>query len=156
MISSAPFPISIIVIVLVCATVLHPSDAKTTEVKREPPPPTAPDVPLPKIKPMAFKDAKTGILVYFESDGLTAAAIDKNGKVLWHKNPAENSAVSGFTKDGKEVRPVIYQAGSPGDSQVKDMKRRGFKGEFIIVSFSTGEFATLDIKTGEITVLGKN
>jgi hypothetical protein len=154
--SSQPISISIILLVLVCATTLRASDAKIAEVKRESPLPTAPDVPLPKIKPMAFKDAKTGILVYFESDGLTAAAIDNDGKVLWHKNPAEKTAVTGFKKDGKEVRPVIYQAGSPGDSQVKDMKRRGFKGEFIVVSFSTGEFATLDIKTGEITVLGKN
>jgi len=154
--SSQPISISIILIVLVCATMLRASDAKTSEVKRESPLPTAPDVPLPKIKPMAFKHAKTGILLYFESDGLTAAAIDNDGKVLWHKNPAENTAIRSRTKDGKEVRPVIYQAGSPGDSQVKDMKRRGFKGEFIIVSFSTGEGATLDIKTGEITVLGKN
>src|SRR5260370_2525672 len=97
--SSQPISISIIVFVLFCgATILRASDAKITEVKREPPPPAAPDVPLPKIKPMAFKDAKTGILVYFESDGLTAAAIDKDGKVLWHKNPAEKSAVTGFTK----------------------------------------------------------
>jgi hypothetical protein len=155
--SSQPISISIMVFVLFCcATMLRASDAKITEVKREPPPPTAADVPLPKIKPMAFKDAKTGIFVYFESDGLTAAAIDNDGKVLWHKNPAENSAVSGFKKEGKEVRPVIIRAASPGDSLIKDMKRHGNMGEFIWVSFSTGESATIDVKTGAITVLGKN
>jgi hypothetical protein len=107
MMSSQPISISIILIVLVCATMLRASDAKITEVKRESPLPTAPDVPLPKIKPMAFKDAKTGILAYFESDGLTAAAIDNDGKVLWHKNPAEKTAVRGFTPSAKSWREAL-------------------------------------------------
>lgn len=42
---------------------------------------------LPPDPPFAYFDPNSGITFYVESDGRHLAAIDKNGKVLWVRNP---------------------------------------------------------------------
>jgi hypothetical protein len=93
---------------------------------------------------------------YFESDGQYVAAIDKDGKVLWHKNPAEEAGLKGFTKGDKVVRPVIIYACPPLDWMLRAMKDRGKTGEYLTVTFSTKAFGLLDKQTGGFTYLGSD
>ncbi len=130
------------------AIVLYAAD-----VRREAPPPSAPGDPPPKVKPMTLKADKSGTVLYFESDGQHVAALDKDGQVLWHKNPAEE--LKRFKKGDKAMRPVIVYAGPPLDWMLRAMKERGKK-EYVAITFSTKAFGLLDKQTGEFTFLGND
>jgi hypothetical protein len=43
-----------------------------------------------RAKPKAYKDARTSISFYVESDGRHVAAIDPEGTLLWVRNPFED------------------------------------------------------------------
>jgi hypothetical protein len=105
---------------------------------------------------MTLKDEKAGVIFYFESDGQHVTALDKDGKVLWHRNPVEEAMLKGFAKDGKTVRPIILFAGPPLDWMLKVMRNRGKKGEYIAISISTKAFGLLDKQTGEFTHMGSD
>jgi hypothetical protein len=96
-------------------------------------------------------------VLYFESDGQHVAALDKDGQVLWHKNPAEELAASkSFKKGAKVMRPVIVYAGPPHDWMLRVMKERGKEGQYVAITFSTKAFGLLDKQTGGFTFLGND
>lgn len=69
---------------------------------------TAP-VPPPR-PPFTYRDAKSGITFYVESDGRHLAAIDKSGKVLWVRNPFVNDDMCPY----RSAHPYIAWIGPPG------------------------------------------
>jgi hypothetical protein len=103
-------------------------------------------------KPLAFKEAKTGILLYAESDGRHIAGIDRDGKILWHKNPFEDAKLEPY----RTRRPVISFIGEAPDWMLRSMKSRGKKGPFVGLSFNSTQSGTLDVKTGEFFLMGQD
>jgi hypothetical protein len=101
----------------------------------------------PKL-PFTFK-AKTGIIFYVETDGRHMAAIDRNGKILWHKTPYEDKAIFGKKIEGR----VIYRLLEADDSDLELMQRRGKTGQYIRVSCGMHEVGLLNQNTGELTIL---
>jgi hypothetical protein len=79
-----------------------------TKVKREVQAWVPASAPAPKVRPMIFKDETSGRLFYFENDGQHVAAIDKDGKILWHKNPVEEGKLPKYgqrlTRTGRSCR----------------------------------------------------
>ena len=134
----------------------QPVPAPQSQVRREAPPLYAPGTPPPKVKPMTLKDEQSGTLFYFESDGQHVTAIDKDGAVLWHKNPVEEAGLKGFSKDGKNAWPTICYAGPPPVWTVKGMQVRGKREEYLAVTFSTKQFGLLEKQTGAFTLLGSD
>ena len=130
--------------------------ANGSVVRRDVPPPSDPCEPLAKLNPITLKDDSSGTLFYFESDGQNVAALDKEGNVLWQKNPADEAALKGWKKGDKIVRPVIIFAGPPLDWMLRVMKQRGENGEYISIGFSTKEFGLLDKQTGKYTSMGSD
>jgi hypothetical protein len=105
---------------------------------------------------MTLKDQDSGTIFYFESDGQHVTALDKDGAVLWHKNPVEEGGLKGSSVDGKTAWPTICAAGPPLGWMVKTMQDRGKHGEYLGISFNTREFGLLDKLTGEYTHMGRD
>lgn len=97
---------------------------------------------------MTLKDEQSGTLFYFESDGQHVTAFDRDGAVLWHKNPVEEARLKGFSKDGKSAWPIICYAGPPLEP--------GKRGKYLTITFSTKDFGLLDKQTGTFTLLGRD
>jgi hypothetical protein len=110
-----------------------------------------------RAKPLAFKDPRTLISFYVESDGRHLAAIDPNGTLLWVRNPYED--VPAFCPRGT-ARPVI------GDIEVVEitpayaitLKRRGanLSHQFITITFDSQQFGLVDESTGDFLPEGEN
>ena len=64
----------------------------------------------PPQPPFAYRDAKSGITFYVESDGRHLAAIDKSGKVLWVRNPFVDYDLCPY----RSPHPYIAWIGPPG------------------------------------------
>ncbi len=54
-------------------------------------------------KPLVYRDGRTSITFYVESDGRHLAAIDGDGKLLWVRNPFEDRHLCPY----RTGRPVI-------------------------------------------------
>ena len=103
-------------------------------------------------KPLTFKDGETGIILYVESDGRHVAAIDRNGVILWHRNPFEEKG----TKPYRKSRPVIARVAPATDGMVESMRAKGYKGPFVEVNFNSTQTFVLDQMTGESIFYGQD
>ena len=104
------------------------------------------------IKPLAFKDEKTGILLYAESDGRHVAGIDRDGKILWHRNPFEDAKLKPY----RTRRPVISYIGETPAWMLRSMKSRGKSGPFVALSFNSTQSGVLDVKSGDFFFMGQD
>jgi len=108
-------------------------------------------------KPFTYKDPRTSIALYVETDGKHVAAIDAGGKLLWVRSPLKES---GF--DGPESKtPVIdgITAAEPLPPQlVKFFQRHGFNADHahIRITFASGLYGLIDEKTGDFYLEGQN
>ncbi len=119
------------------------------DTKREPP---ARAEARKASNPRTFKDDRTGVLFYVESDGRHVAAINGGGTILWHKDPFVDAGLKPY----RTARPVISYIGKPSDKGMETMKARGKKGPFIGLSYNSSQFGLLDVTTGEFTFLGQD
>jgi hypothetical protein len=60
----------------------------------------------PYLGPLAYKDPKTGTLLYVESDGVHMAAISPDGKILWHRDPFKGSAFSPYRLSNPRITSI--------------------------------------------------
>lgn len=125
-------------------------------VKRDAPPLMSPESAPPKVEQMIFRDDESGITFTFESDGQHVTATNKEGKVLWRRNPAVETGMKGFSKGDQTVWPTICSAGPPTDWMVELMRERGKQGAYIGISFNTKYFGLLEIATGDYTSMGSD
>ncbi len=95
----------------------------------------------------AFKDKESGITFYVESDGRHVAAINAEGKILWHRDPFVEAKLEPYRFE----RPVIVWIGQPHAWMTE-----GRKEKFISISFNSSQFGILDLKTGNFTFLGND
>lgn len=107
-------------------------------------------------KPIAFKDSRTAISFYVESDGRHLAAIDAKGTLLWVVNPFE---LGGFC-EYRSPHPVIYKIFQDDGSELKDasFKRRGINigHKFLRITFDSSQFGVIDETTGDFFGIGQN
>lgn len=120
------------------------------DARQELPPKDNPEKVPPKEKPLTYRAEKSGILFYVESDRQHMAAIDKDGKVLWHKNIIDQ--VRGKERLGWPARIVVID--KPHDGMLEVMKHRGKDGDYVGIALSTKEFGVLNQSSGVFTSLG--
>jgi len=97
--------------------------------------------------PFAYKDAKSGIIFYVESDGRHVAAMDSGGKLLWTRDPFVEAKLEPY----QLARPKIVQIGVPLDWMV-----RGREGQFICVRFNSTQTGIMSVSTGAFVFLGQD
>ena len=112
----------------------------------------------------AFKDARTQLVLYVESDGRHLAAIDSTGALLWVRNPFEDQNLCPY----RSPRPVIYEIGvinvAPDYLEYLSVgaaakfKAHGFDSthKFAKLTFDSSQFGLLDEATGVFFLEGQN
>jgi hypothetical protein len=106
---------------------------------------------------MAYKDPRTAIALYVESDGRHIAAIDAQSKLLWVRNPWEEARV--FCPY-RTPRPVVNALTivELNEYHRSILKSRGANLEhtFIKLTFDSSQFGLLDESTGDFFAEGQN
>jgi len=106
--------------------------------------------------PIVFRDSRTSITYYVESDGRHVAAIDAEGKLLWVRNPFEDAGQCPY----RSPRPVII--GLKTTDVSRDLvgsdvwQRIDTNHKHLIVTFDSSQFGLLDGATGSYHPLGNN
>ncbi len=106
--------------------------------------------------PMSYKDPRTLVTLYVESDGRHLAAIDADGKLLWIRNPWEDPP--GFCQY-RTPRPVIAtlkQTELPSDPSYLRSRGANLEHTFLELQFDSSQYGFLDESTGEFFPLGQN
>jgi hypothetical protein len=133
-------------------------DANGKVIKKEPR--AKPDYVLwdpARARPMSYKDPRTSILFYVESDGRHLAAIDPEGKLLWVRNPYEDKPA--FC-EYRTPRPVIGRMEAAEFTEIDrtNLKARGVNVDhnFIAITFDSSQFGFLDETTGDFIPMWQN
>ena len=110
-----------------------------------------------RAKPLAFKDPRTLISFYVESDGRHLAAIDPNGTLLWVRNPYED--LPGACPY-RTPRPVIGRIEVVEITPIyaSELQRRGANPshQFIAITFDSSQFGVVDETNGDYLPEGQN
>ena len=109
-----------------------------------------------RAKPIAYKDSRTMISFYVESDGRHVGAIDADGNLLWVRNPFEDQNLCPY----RNARPVISSlATTEISSEVADvMEAHGInpRHTFLEIRFDSSQFGVLDESNGNFVFAGQN
>jgi hypothetical protein len=112
--------------------------------------PPGPELPS---KPVSFRDNQTGILLYVETDGRHLAALGADGKLLWVRNPFEDSKSCPY----RTIRPkLIGIAPLPPALERQAMYYMKRNGPFVEIAFNSSQFGAVDLTTGDYLELGQN
>ena len=94
-----------------------------------------------------FKDKESGIVFYVESDGRHVAAIDRDGKLLWNRDPFVEAKLEPY----RSARPVITSIGAPLAWMTEERK-----GNFILINFNSSQTGLLSFEKGDFIFLGQD
>jgi len=117
------------------------------------------DEPTPwdhsRAKAFTFKDPRTSITFYVESDGQHVAAIDGQGKLLWVRSPLKEH---GPFETRIPVIDGIEVPEAPPPQYVKWLQRLGFMEDHphIRITFAFRMFGIMDETTGDFILEGQN
>jgi hypothetical protein len=100
---------------------------------------------------LTYKDTRSPLIFYVESDGRHIAAIAQDGKVIWHRDPFIEAKLPPYRK--KQAR--IVWIGKPQEWMVKAKAGNG-NGQFISISYDSTQFGVIDTKSGDFTFLGQD
>ena len=99
--------------------------------------------------PQSYRDSATGITFYVESDGLHIAAISKEGKILWVKDPFHDAKLS----DYRTHNPQIVFIGK-GSGVVNGVRPRDVPA--ILIRFNSSQFGAMRMSDGEFQIYGQD
>jgi len=99
--------------------------------------------------PQSYRDSATGITFYVESDGLHVAAISKEGKILWVRDPFHDAKLS----DYRTHNPQIVSIGK-GNWWVNGVRRKDIPA--IEIGFNSSQFGAMKMSDGEFQFGGQD
>jgi hypothetical protein len=99
--------------------------------------------------PQSYRDSATGITFYVESDGLHVAAISKEGKILWVRDPFHDAKLS----DYRTHKPQIVSIGK-GSWWVNGVRRKDVPA--IEIGFNSSQFGAMKMSDGEFQFGGQD
>jgi hypothetical protein len=103
----------------------------------------------PSPGPQVYRDPKTGILLYVESDGRHLAAISSDGKLLWSRDPFSDAHLPFYRF--KDPKVVTIRALPPTiDPQ------EGAWDKFVSIFLANSQFGWLRISDGEFRFRGQD
>lgn len=107
-------------------------------------------------KPMVFKDSRTSIAFYVESDGRHVAAIDKEGNLLWVRNPFEDANLCPYRNARPSISSMAEIEITAGMVDSLKSRRANPNHQFLEVKFDSSQFGVLDEDTGDFIPWGQN
>ncbi|RYG08256.1 MAG: hypothetical protein EOO07_25945 [Chitinophagaceae bacterium] len=110
-----------------------------------------------RAKPLSFKDPRTQITFYVETDGRHLSAIDAEGKLLWVHNPFEEDKAQ---CEYRTPHPVIVRIEIFENPESLKFDEGGpkldFNHKFIRIYFDSSQDGIVDEETGKYIWLGQN
>jgi hypothetical protein len=110
-----------------------------------------------RAKPMAYRDPRTSITFYVESDGRHLAAISEAGELIWLRNPWEDKPA--FCPY-RTPRPIISHIESIEFNEVyaNNLKSRGvnLSHTFLSIQFDSSQYGVIDESSGDFIPEGQN
>ena len=103
--------------------------------------------------PLTYRSEKTGFIFYVESDGQHMAAMNKELKLLWHRNVIVDGAQAEIIS-GQPTR--ITELRKATDATVEVAKGHGKSGEYVFIGLDNKAAGLVDQNTGEFFWLGSN
>lgn len=103
----------------------------------------------------SYRDPASGTIFYVESDLHHVVALDKDGKILWCRQPALDGNLPPYSEKHPRANPAVVWIGALAESQNERLKNTG-GGKFIGISFNSRQAGVLDTKTGDFTFWGQN
>lgn len=104
------------------------------------------------ITPIVYKDSKTGIYFYVESDGRHVTAFSEGGNILWHRNPFLDANLVPY----RVRKPVIVSIKSINSGSFRAQHVELPKEEMLLVTFNSSQSGLLDKKTGDFQFFAQN
>jgi hypothetical protein len=104
---------------------------------------------------LAYRDADSGITFSVESDGRQVVATDKDGNILWRRQPGTDGNLPPYMPERPQRNPAITWIGALTTAQSKRLAGEG-SGKFIGILFSSRQGGVLDEKNGDFTFEGQN
>lgn len=98
-------------------------------------------------RPLSYRDARSGVVFYVESDGRHVSAIDATGKVLWTRYPFFDAKLLPYREDNP---PIVY-VGATSQRLAKVLK-----GNFLSIAFSTTQFGVMNMTNGDFEWMGQD
>jgi hypothetical protein len=99
--------------------------------------------------PQSYRDTATGITFYVESDGLHIAAISKEGKILWVRDPFHDAKMS----DYRTHDPKIVSIGK-GSWFINGVHQRHIAA--VQITFNSSQFGTVRMSDGAFQLQGQD
>jgi hypothetical protein len=118
-----------------------------------PPPPGWEHTPA---KSIAYKDPRSSITFYVESDGRHVAAIDSGGNLLWVRIPHQESRTGSPGVETSVIDGIDQEPATTGYAQY--LQQYGFRPEdkLLKITFTSYFFGELDERTGAFVLIGRN
>jgi hypothetical protein len=81
--------------------------------------------------------------------------LDKDGKILWCRQPALDGNLPPYSPTRPQPNPSIIWFGALTENQSERLKKTG-SGKFIGISFGSRQAGVLDVKNGDFTFQGQD
>jgi hypothetical protein len=107
-------------------------------------------------KPLTFKDPRTSISFYVESDGRHLAAIDAAGKLLWVRNPFEDAHLCPYRNPRPSISSIFTVEISPHRAEKMRAVGMDSSHEFLEIKFDSSLFGVVDETNGDFQMWGQN
>jgi hypothetical protein len=104
---------------------------------------------------LSYRDPDTGIVFSVESDGRHIAAVDRDGKILWRRQPGTDGNLPPYSKTRPQTNPVVTWIGALTKDQSDHLKDTG-SGKFIGIGFNSRQGGVVDVKNGNFTFQGQD
>jgi hypothetical protein len=99
--------------------------------------------------PQVYKDTVTGALLYVESDGRHVAAISRDGKLLWSRDPFKDAHLEFYRTE----KPQIVYIGPARKSDLPPGEKRE---RLVGIVFNNSQSGVMKISNGEFYFLGQD
>ena len=104
-------------------------------------------VPFPG--PATYTDPITRTLFYVESDGRHVAAISKDGKLLWNRDPFAEAHAPFYRTEKPQI--VFIGPASKSDPFIQRSRE-----SFVAIRFNNSQFGVLKIGNGDFILQGQD
>jgi hypothetical protein len=99
--------------------------------------------------PQAYKDPRSGTLLYVETDGRHLGAISRDGKLLWNRDPFADAHLEFYRTE----KPQIVWLGPVLKAQPRFRKNSD---EYVQIAFNSSQFGFLRISDGDFEFSGQD
>jgi hypothetical protein len=103
----------------------------------------------------SYRDPASGTIFYVESDRHHVVALDKDGKVLWGRQPATDGNLPPYSAKHPRSNPAIVWIGALRENESARLKNTG-SGKFIGIRFNSRQGGVLDMKNSDFTFWGQD